>query len=223
MTAAPAGIPMELAEPSHPGQVPLEVERCLSSRNRSPWGPCSWPSVPSWWCAAWPVRSFRRGTTPGATPGSWTPSSGTPSPGWSIVFPAVLIPSLASPWLGLATGSLAAFTAVASFVWSPRVLAWQEERLHRAATHQELEAAAARHRTVLARWQRYELDPACCIDFPAMTDVRRPETAALIKAMKEAERLRAVDPRGTFPPSPGWNMPWVGRKPQQASRPFESP
>ncbi len=59
--------------------------------------------------------------------------------GLVIVFPAVLIPSLASPWLGLATGSLAAFTAVASFVWSPRVLAWQEERLHRAATHQDLD------------------------------------------------------------------------------------
>ncbi len=119
--------------------------------------------------------------------------------GLVIVFPAVLIPSLASPWLGLATGSLAAATAAASFVWSPRVMAWQEARLHRANTLQDLEAAAARHRTVLARWQRYELDPACCIDFPDMTDVRRPETAALIRAMREAESLRAAEAAGYLP------------------------
>ena len=45
--------------------------------------------------------------------------------------------------------------------------------------------------SVLARWQRYELDPGYCIDFPAMSDPRQPETAALIKAMKAAERLSA--------------------------------
>ena len=52
------------------------------------------------------------------------------------------------------------------------------------------EAAAARHRSALARWQRYELDPAHSIDYPAMSDPRQPETAALIRAMKAAERLR---------------------------------
>ena len=52
-------------------------------------------------------------------------------------------------------------------------------------------AAQAEHDTLLARWSRYELDPACCIDYPAMTDVRLPETSALIKAMREAEQLRA--------------------------------
>jgi hypothetical protein len=120
--------------------------------------------------------------------------------GLVIVFPAVLIPSLASPWLGLATGFLAAATAVGAFVWSPRAMAWQEDRLRRTFARADLEAAAARHRTVLTRWQRYELDPAYCIDFPDMTDVRRPETAALIKAMKEAERLRAVQAPG-YPPA----------------------
>lgn len=119
--------------------------------------------------------------------------------GLVIVFPAVLIPSLASPWLGLAVGSLAAVTAVAAYLWSPRVMDWQEERQQRTGSRAELEAAAARHRVVLTRWQRYELDPACCIEFPDMTDVRRPETAALIKAMREAERLRAVEAAGYLP------------------------
>jgi hypothetical protein len=79
------------------------------------------------------------------------------------------------------------------------VMDWQEARLQRTGSRAELEAAAARHRVVLTRWQRYELDPACCIDFPDMTDVRRPETAALIKAMREAERLRAVEAAGYLP------------------------
>jgi hypothetical protein len=57
-------------------------------------------------------------------------------------------------------------------------------------------AAAARHRDALARWQRYELDPGYCIDYPAMTDPARPETAALIKAMKAAEQLRGAADAG---------------------------
>jgi hypothetical protein len=119
--------------------------------------------------------------------------------GLVVVFPAVLIPFLASPWLGLGAGLLATATAVAAYVWSPRLMARQEARLHDAAAQAEIDAAAARHRTVLSRWQRYELDPACCIDYPDMTDVRRPETAALIKAMREAERLRAVEPASYVP------------------------
>lgn len=119
--------------------------------------------------------------------------------GLVIVFPAVLIPSLASPWLGLAAGSLAAATAVAAYKYSPRVMAWQDARLKNGAARAEIEAAAERHRTVLSRWQRYELDPACSIDYPDMTDVRRPETADLIRAMKEAERVRAVEAAGYLP------------------------
>jgi hypothetical protein len=119
--------------------------------------------------------------------------------GLVIVFPGVLIPSLASPWLGLAVATLALATAVAAHLWSPRVLAWREARLQRTGLLAELDAAAARHRLVLARWQRYELDPACCIDFPDMTDVRQPETAALIKALRDAERLRAVEAAGYLP------------------------
>jgi hypothetical protein len=52
---------------------------------------------------------------------------------------------------------------------------------------------------LLERWRRYELDPAYCIDFPAMTDVRLPHTAAVIKAMREADQLRAAGHQGYVP------------------------
>jgi hypothetical protein len=58
------------------------------------------------------------------------------------------------------------------------------------------QAAAVRHKSALARWQRYELDPGYSIDYPAMTDPRQPETAALIRAIKAAERLGGTDPAG---------------------------
>lgn len=40
---------------------------------------------------------------------------------------------------------------------------------------------------VMLAWARYETDVALQIDFPAMTDVRKPETAALAKALRAAE------------------------------------
>jgi hypothetical protein len=110
--------------------------------------------------------------------------------GLAVVVPAVVLPSLASPWAGLMLGLLAAATAVAAYRLTPRVFSWQEVRRTSRETKSANEAAATLHRSVLARWQRYELDPAFCIDFPAMSDPCRPETAALIKAMKAAERLR---------------------------------
>jgi hypothetical protein len=36
------------------------------------------------------------------------------------------------------------------------------------------------------------LDPAYAIDFPAMSDVRVPETAALTRAMREAEHCKVT-------------------------------
>ena len=107
----------------------------------------------------------------GATPGARRASSGTLSPGWPSLCPACPAPPSrrrGPAWLGL----LAAVTAVAAFLWSPRLLALAGcPRVHR-DTQPRTEAAAARHRSALARWQRYELDPGCCIDFPDMTDVR---------------------------------------------------
>ena len=59
-----------------------------------------------------------------------------------------------------------------------------------------------RHDELLLRWRRYELDPACNIDYPELTDVRRPETSALIKAMRTADQLRTAA-HSTYPDAVG--------------------
>ncbi|QCB95980.1 hypothetical protein E5206_02715 [Arthrobacter sp. PAMC25564] len=111
--------------------------------------------------------------------------------GLAVVVPAVILPSLASPWAGMMLGLLAAGTAVAAYRLAPGLISRQGARRTSREAVTADEAAAALHRRVLERWQRYELDPGYCIDFPAMSDPRQPETAALIKAMKAAERLSA--------------------------------
>ncbi|WP_323959993.1 hypothetical protein GC088_00610 [Arthrobacter sp. JZ12] len=69
----------------------------------------------------------------------------------------------------------------------------EQERVSRRRRLQ-LEAARsavrARHESILQRWVSYELDPAVAIDYPDMTDVRRPETARLVRAMRTAAVLR---------------------------------
>ncbi|RAX44710.1 hypothetical protein DQ354_13815 [Arthrobacter sp. AQ5-06] len=119
--------------------------------------------------------------------------------GSAVAIPAILIPTLASPWSGAVLAALGAGAGVAAYRGSPRIMAWQARR-RQLRQDQPLHAAAqAEHDTLLARWSRYELDPACCIDYPAMTDVRLPETSALIRAMREAEQLRAVPHQGYAP------------------------
>lgn len=110
--------------------------------------------------------------------------------GLAVVGPAVVLPAMVSPWAGLLLAAVAAATAVASFRWAPRVFRWQATRRAARDAAAADTAAADRHRAALTRWQRYELDPAFCIDFPAMSDPARPETATMLKAMKDAERLR---------------------------------
>lgn len=119
--------------------------------------------------------------------------------GLAVVAPAVMLPALASPPAGLLLLFLAAAAGAAAYRWTPLLLCRQDGRRaarEAAAAH---EAAVALHRAVLARWQRYELDPARRIDFPALSDPRRPETSALIKAMKSAERLRDGNDPGYGP------------------------
>lgn len=109
--------------------------------------------------------------------------------GLAVVVPAIILASSAWPWAGLALGMLAAGAGVAALAAAPRLLARQDARRVSRETQLKNEAAAARHRRALARWQRYELDPGFSIDYPAMSDPRQPETAALIRAIKAAERL----------------------------------
>lgn len=53
-----------------------------------------------------------------------------------------------------------------------------------------LERLHAEHDAVVARWMRYETDPALQISYPAMTDVRRPATAAYLRASGHAAEMR---------------------------------
>jgi hypothetical protein len=119
--------------------------------------------------------------------------------GLAVVVPAVIVPSLISPWAGLLLGFLAVGTAGAAYRWTPRLFSWQHARRSSRETQASNKAAVARHRDALVRWRRYELDPGYCIDYPAMSDPARPETAALLRAMKTAEQLRGGSDGGYGP------------------------
>lgn len=116
--------------------------------------------------------------------------------GSSVALPALVIPALVSPWAGLVLAAAAAASGIAAYRGSPRILAWRagrREHRERLSAHQ---AARIQHEELMHRWQRYELDPGFSIDYPALTDVRLPETSALIKAMRTADQLRTASHTG---------------------------
>ena len=112
--------------------------------------------------------------------------------GSAVALPALLIPTLSSPWAGLFLAGAAVASGIAAYRGSPRLMSWLSDRRQRREYLPLYTAAQVEHSMLLERWRRYELDPAYCIEFPAMTDVRLPHTAAVIKAMREAEQLRAA-------------------------------
>jgi hypothetical protein len=112
--------------------------------------------------------------------------------GSAVALPALLIPALSSPWAGLFLAGAAVASGIAAYRGSPRLMSWLSDRRQRREYLPLYTAAQVEHSMLLERWRRYELDPAYCIDYPAMTDVRLPHTAAVIKAMREAEQLRAA-------------------------------
>ncbi|WP_461188414.1 hypothetical protein [Arthrobacter sp. Z4-13] len=120
--------------------------------------------------------------------------------GAAVALPALLIPALTSAWAGLFLAGAAVASGVAAYRGSPRLVAWLSLRRQRREYLPLHTAAQAEHSVLLERWSRYELDPAFCIDYPAMTDVRLPQAAAVIKAMREAEQLRAAGHQG-YPPA----------------------
>jgi hypothetical protein len=103
--------------------------------------------------------------------------------GLVVIVPAVVIPALASPAVGLLMLFLAVAAAIAAFAVGRKLERNRQDRIG-------FTEAAARHDALLARWQRYELDPAKGIDFPGMSDVSVPQTAALVRALQEAQRCR---------------------------------
>ncbi len=119
--------------------------------------------------------------------------------GAAVAMPAILIPTLAAPASGVVLTALGAASGIAAYRSGPQILALHARRRQLREDKPLYLAARAEHDTLLTRWSRYELDPACCIDYPAMTDVRLPETSALIRAMREAEQLRAAPHQGYVP------------------------
>ena len=118
--------------------------------------------------------------------------------GSCIAAPALLIPALVSPWTGLFLGGAGAAAAVAAYRATPRILDRRNRRLEDRQLEAAHVAARAQHDELIARWRRYELDPASSIEYPALTDVRLPETSALIKAMRAADQLRST-PHPSYP------------------------
>ncbi|MGO4856710.1 hypothetical protein [Arthrobacter sp. 2MCAF14] len=105
--------------------------------------------------------------------------------GLVVIVPAVVIPALASPAVGLLMLFLGIGSAVAAFAVGRKL---EQKRQSRSGFTE----VAARHDALLARWQKYELDPAKGIDFPGMSDVNVPQTAALVRALQEAQRCRVT-------------------------------
>jgi hypothetical protein len=103
--------------------------------------------------------------------------------GLVVIVPAVVIPALGSPAVGLLMLFLAMGAAATAFAVGRKL---EQKRQNRSGFTE----ASARHDALLARWQRYELDPAKGIDFPGMSDVNVPQTAALVRALQEAQRCR---------------------------------
>ena len=109
--------------------------------------------------------------------------------GLVVIVPAIIVPAVQWPPAGLIMIFVGITTAAGTLLSIRKV-----ERLHAAEPRRRAGFAddAARHEYVLEQWSRYELDPARTIDFPAMTDVRSAETAALTRAMREAEYCKVT-------------------------------
>ncbi|MFC7847237.1 hypothetical protein ACFUTU_02030 [Arthrobacter sp. NPDC057388] len=109
-----------------------------------------------------------------------------------VIAPALLIPAVASPAAGLALAAVAGASGIAAYRSSPAVLSWYETRRRRRVEAPRGREAAVVHAEIVGRWAQYELDPALAISYPELADVRRPETAAFVKVLREAETLKAL-------------------------------
>ncbi|MCZ2403381.1 hypothetical protein IV498_09350 [Paenarthrobacter sp. Z7-10] len=110
----------------------------------------------------------------------------------ALLLPCVLIPAIYSPVAGAGMAFLAAGTAVAAYLGTPAAEDFRHRRRARRTVQRSFVPATARHEAALARWRCYELELGNLIDFPAMSDVRQPETARLFRAMREADVHRAA-------------------------------
>jgi prepilin-type N-terminal cleavage/methylation domain-containing protein len=94
------------------------------------------------------------------------------------------------PWaivLGIGLSAILVVALVALIVWFVR-----KNKASVVVSQNNIagwEKLVTRHRELRMQWASYELDMAKLIDFPLMTDMREPVTAALHKALKKAADL----------------------------------
>jgi hypothetical protein len=114
----------------------------------------------------------------------------TPAP---VTEPAPVVrsaPAAEFPWaiaLGIGLSAILVVALVALVVWFVR-----KNKASIAVSKNNVagwEKLITRHRELRMQWASYELDMAKLIDFPLMTDMREPATAALHKALKKAVDL----------------------------------
>lgn len=110
--------------------------------------------------------------------------------GLCVLAPLTLIPAWKNNLTSLALLVLAASSAIAMHMLLRRQRAIASAASDRAKREATLSTTEAQHHALVARWSRYELDPAANIDFPAMTDIRVPETSSLIRAVAAAASFR---------------------------------
>ncbi|WP_315915367.1 hypothetical protein [Arthrobacter sp. lap29] len=109
--------------------------------------------------------------------------------GLCMVMPMILIPAMKTPALSGALVLVAAATAVGTHFYARRHARHTAANKRDFALISALNETSAWHESLLVQWSRYEWDPAAAIDFPDMSDVGVPETAALIRAVAVAGRL----------------------------------
>lgn len=99
------------------------------------------------------------------------------------------------PLIGLAFGAVRAFGATkrrASEAMEPAAAPPEPTANTSAAQWQSVRRMLEEHSRTDTRWLEYELDLAKLLDFPVMTDLRDPRTAAFHKAKLRADLLRPI-------------------------------
>ena len=92
----------------------------------------------------------------------------------------------AAPWVSAGTVAVAGGAAV----WLVRRARTRREAKRAAESRQRAQPLTRRHDAVLLQWSSYELDPWKAAEKPGLLDVRRPETADFVRAMRTAGNLR---------------------------------
>jgi hypothetical protein len=116
--------------------------------------------------------------------------------GFCVLAPLALGAALANPWAGVAVLLAACGACLATHRFLVREAAQRTAAQTGSRLVAEHSAFESRHDQVLRQWSRYELDPAAAIASPGMNDVDVPETAALARALAQAEHLRGLHPNG---------------------------